>query len=163
MMRRSVDPVVVLTLVGAASVGAFGALAVEPGGLLASLFISPSAAAVTGQISGCTVTDGDTIRCGAERIRLLGIDAPELPGHCRNGRVCAPGDGQASKRSLTASMTGSIAITRLGIDRYGRTLAIVLAGGVNLSCRQLERRQAIYKQRWDNGGQVASACPRVAR
>ena len=31
-------------------------------------------------VEGCTVTDGDTVRCNGERIRLLGIDAPELPG-----------------------------------------------------------------------------------
>jgi endonuclease YncB( thermonuclease family) len=52
---------------------------------------------------GCSVTDGDTIRCGDERIRLLGIDAPELPGHCRSGRNCAPGDPYASTSSLTAA------------------------------------------------------------
>ncbi|MGC1270186.1 MAG: hypothetical protein WA842_06275 [Croceibacterium sp.] len=38
--------------------------------------------------AACSVTDGDTIRCGDERIRLLGIDAPEMGGRCREGRVC---------------------------------------------------------------------------
>ena len=60
-------------------------------------------------------------------------------------------------------MTGPITLDRVAQDPYGRTLAIVHAGGVNLSCRQLERRQAIYKPRWDNGGRVASACPQVAK
>ena len=114
-------------------------------------------------VTGCTVTDGDTIRCGAERIRLLGIDAPELAGHCRRGRACAPRDGPASKRSLATDMTGPITIERVGRDRYGRTLAIVFAGGVNLSCRQLERQHAIYRPRWDDGKRVATACPQVAR
>jgi endonuclease YncB( thermonuclease family) len=31
-------------------------------------------------ISSCHAIDGDTLRCGEERIRLVGIDAPELPG-----------------------------------------------------------------------------------
>lgn len=33
-------------------------------------------------IYGCRAVDGDTLRCGQERVRLLGIDAPEMPGHC---------------------------------------------------------------------------------
>lgn len=107
----------------------------------------------------CHVTDGDTIRCGAERVRLLGIDAPELPGHCRRGRHCAPGDPHASKRSLQAAMRlGPITLRRVGTDRYGRTLATVSAGGVDLSCWQLRHRQAIYKPMWDNGGRVAAIC-----
>lgn len=49
----------------------------------------------TGLGVGCvspTVVDGDTLRCGSTRIRLSSIDAPELPGHCRPGRECTPGD-----------------------------------------------------------------------
>ncbi|MEH3107115.1 MAG: thermonuclease family protein [Sphingomonas fennica] len=111
----------------------------------------------------CTATDGDTIRCGDERIRLLGIDAPELPGHCRRGRVCAPGDGAASRRSLAGRMQPDLSIERVGRDRYGRTLAIVRAGRTNLSCYQLRAGQAIYKRAWDNSGRVRQACPEVAR
>lgn len=45
--------------------------------------------------------DGETLRCGKERIRLLGIDAPETPGHCRRGRKCVEGDPYASKAALS--------------------------------------------------------------
>ena len=34
------------------------------------------------------VIDGDTIHCGYTRVRLAGIDAPEMPGHCQPGRAC---------------------------------------------------------------------------
>ena len=112
-------------------------------------------------ISGCRVTDGDTIRCGSERIRLLAIDAPELPGHCRVGRECAPGDPVASTDSLRHAMTGNLTIDRVGEDRYGRTLARVAGGVGDLSCWQLERGQAIYKSAWDNGLRVARTCPRA--
>ena len=63
-----------------------------------------------------TVVDGDTLRINGERVRLLGIDAPEIHG-CRQGRVCASGDGQASKRSLEAMMGGRISVRRVGQDR----------------------------------------------
>ena len=104
------------------------------------------------------VVDGDTLRCGSERLRLLGIDAPEM-GSCPRWRVCVPGDGQASKRSLIAGFRyGVIRYQPITIDRFGRTVAVVWAGSTNLSCWQLREGQAVYKPKWDNGGLVARAC-----
>lgn len=113
-------------------------------------------------VTGCTVTDGDTIRCNGERIRLLGIDAPELPGHCRTGRNCAPGDGYGSKRSLGDAMIGTIRISRVGEDHYGRTLAILSSDRGDLSCWQLQHGQVIYKPQWDNGRRVERTCQKAA-
>jgi endonuclease YncB( thermonuclease family) len=110
-------------------------------------------------VSGCRVTDGDTIRCGDERIRLLGIDAPELPGHCSARRHCAPGDPYASSSSLKTATTGELRIERVGEDHYGRTLAIVAGSRGDLSCWQLSHGQAIYKAAWDDGLRVARLCP----
>ena len=111
-----------------------------------------SAAALT-----CIAVDGDTLRCGAERVRLIGIDAPEMPGHCQPGRRCAPGDGAASKAALQRLIAGRrVELERQGVDHYGRTLAQAFAGGVNLACAQLAAGQAIYVERWDVGGQAAS-------
>lgn len=107
----------------------------------------------------CTVTDGDTIRCGAQRIRLLGIDAPELPGHCRRNRHCVAGDPYAAKQSLVKLIAGhSITIHPVTTDRYGRTVAMVSAGRQDLSCYQLRTRHAIYRRDWDNGLRVRARC-----
>ena len=112
------------------------------------------------QATSCVAVDGDTLRCGRERVRLLGIDAPEMPGHCQRGRQCAPGDPRQSTASLRAALgRGSLTITRVGEDRYGRTLALVRAGDTDLSCWQLRRGQAIYKPQWDNGRRLARICP----
>lgn len=113
--------------------------------------------------ASCTVIDGDTIRCGDERIRLTGIDAPEL-GRCQpRGRRCVSGDGAASKRALQVAMAGGdVRIIRLGRDRYGRTLAVVFAGNTNLACAQLKAGQAIYRSDWDDRRMVARDCPRFA-
>ena len=107
------------------------------------------------------IVDGDTLRANGERIRLLGIDAPELRG-CPEGRDCAPGNGQASKLSLQRSLGSPITIVPITRDRYGRTVAIVYAAGLNLSWEQLRRRQAIYKREWDSGRRLAKEC-RYAR
>ena len=104
------------------------------------------------------VVDGDTIHCGHPRVRLLGIDAPEIEA-CPRVRVCAPGDGQASKRSLIDALRfGPIRYDPIAVDRYGRMVAVVWAGRVNLSCWQLRQGQAIYKPKWDNGGIIARDC-----
>ena len=108
----------------------------------------------------CTlmVVDGDTLRCNNELLRLIGIDAPEMPGHCREERDCAPGDPLASKNALQALSQGSPEISRKGQDRYGRTLVRVKVNGVDLSCAQLAAGHAIYRADWDQFGLVGDDC-----
>jgi endonuclease YncB( thermonuclease family) len=104
------------------------------------------------------VVDGDTLRCGDFRLRLLGINAPEL-NHCPKWRVCVSGDGQAARQSLVAALKlGSIRYRAITLDRFGRTVAVVWAGRVDLSCWQLQRSQAIYKAKWDDGRIIGKAC-----
>jgi endonuclease YncB( thermonuclease family) len=111
----------------------------------------------------CTVTDGDTLRCGSVRIRLLGIDAAELPGHCRRGRQCAPGDPNEHRSALTSAAQGTLHIEPIKRDRYGRTIAIVAnSRRQNLSCVMLASG-ATYKAEWDDGRRIALACPQLAK
>ena len=77
------------------------------------------------------VIDGDTLRCGQIRLRLLGIDAPELPGHCARYRECAPGDGFSSKRSLIDALRNGASKLQHRHDRSLRALrrhGVVWAG-----------------------------------
>ncbi|WHO40819.1 thermonuclease family protein [Sphingobium sp. AP49] len=111
----------------------------------------------------CTAVDGDTLRCDEiGRVRLLGIDAPEMPGHCRKGRVCAPGDPVASKKALEKLAARGVTISPVTRDRYGRTVAQVYAGDKNLACEQLRAGRAVYVEKWDNGHRLAKEC-RYAR
>lgn len=90
--------------------------------------------------------DGDTLHCASGAVRLLGIDAPELPGHCRRGRVCVAGDGFASMIALDRLIAGRTVLCQgSGRDAYGRLLARCSAGGVDLSCAMLARRQAVRR------------------
>lgn len=105
----------------------------------------------------CAAIDGDSIRCSGENIRLLGIDAPEFS--CPRHRQCVEGDPQAAKDHLAALIRGrALTIERVGRDRYGRTLGVVYADGVNVSCLMVQARHAGYIERWDNGGRVARDC-----
>jgi micrococcal nuclease len=123
--------------------------------------VRPRIAERTSQASRdeCTVVDGDTLRCGNERVRLIGIDAPELPGHCRSGRSCVAGDPFAATEALRQRIENSeVKIERVGVDRYGRTLATIYAEGRNVACDLISQGHAQYVQRWDDGGRVAADC-----
>ena len=68
--------------------------------------------------------DGDTVRIGQDRIRLRGIDTPELS---------EPG-GQAARQRLEQLLQeGPIKIVPHGQDVYGRTIADVFVNGKNVA------------------------------
>lgn len=92
------------------------------------------------------VTDGDTLRCDDKRVRLTGIDAPELPGHCRAGRDCTPGDPYASTGNLQRLVgSGPVHCVQTDMDVYGRIVARCSAGEIDLSCRQIEDGHAVRR------------------
>lgn len=109
-------------------------------------------------VDQCYAVDGDTLRCGGERIRLIGIDSPEMPGHCRPGRHCVEGDPYAAKAALAGAIGASMSIERFGADHYGRTLALVMGPLGDLSCVQLRSGHAIYREDWDVGGKMMKGC-----
>jgi len=118
-----------------------------------------TAAQAQSKPAACRAIDGDTLDCEGERIRLNGVDAPEMPGHCRRGRQCVPGDPIASRDHLQRAVDrGNIEITRLKTDRYGRTVAQVTADGYDLSCIQIGDGNGVYVERWDEGGRTNAAC-----
>lgn len=68
--------------------------------------------------------DGDTLRMGGERIRLRGIDTPELS---------EPGGQEAKQRLEQLLHDGPIRIVPHGQDVYGRTVADVFVSGRNVA------------------------------
>lgn len=101
------------------------------------------------------VSDGDTIRCShGPVVRIARIDAPEMPGHCRPGRQCAPGDPYQSKAALIALIAGRDLACRpvsasprggSAYDRYGRIVARCSANGVDIGGYMVSRGYAV---RW---------------
>ena len=95
--------------------------------------------------STIVVTDGDTFRCNGKRIRLAHIDAPELPGHCRAGRSCTPGDPFASKAYLRSLTSYPVTCRAIDTDKYGRTVAFCEANGKDLSCAMVQSKHAVRR------------------
>lgn len=131
----------------------------------------PTSAAPAVARGQCVAIDGDTLSCltvGRTRarvhVRLNGIDAPEMPGHCRAGRNCAPGDPFAAKAQMAAWVKGrSTRWIMLGTDHYGRQIGEAKVGNRDLQCGLLRAHLAIYKPRWDNRRTLRRTCPSLAR
>jgi endonuclease YncB( thermonuclease family) len=85
------------------------------------------------------VIDGDTVAIARERIRVLGIDAPETrEARCERERVAGY---QTKARVVDLLRFGrSIDIHRQGHDGYGRTLARIIVDGRDLG-EQLVREK----------------------
>ena len=66
------------------------------------------------------VVDGDTLWWQGEKIRIAAIDTPEMNGRCPAERAQARA---ARARLVQLLNAGPVRFRRVGVDRYGRTLA----------------------------------------
>lgn len=100
------------------------------------------------------VIDGDTITIRGEKIRILGINAPELKGKCREESVRAL---RARSYLMKLLESGKVEIDRDGFDRYRRTLATVSVGGADVG-RALMREGLARKWVQSYDGQQEPWC-----
>ena len=94
------------------------------------------------------VHDGDTFRCSgyAKSTRLYGVDAPEVPGACRQGRQCVSGDPYASKAYLERLIGNrTLECDHLDTDRYGRPVMRCWVGSTDLSCAMVSGGYAVER------------------
>ena len=94
------------------------------------------------------VIDGDTLELHGERIRLFGIDAPELKQTCRRGGqtwAC----GQAARQAL-AEKIGAHDIRCVPQDRdtYGRTVSECFLDGESLNGWMVRHGWALAYRRY---------------
>lgn len=79
------------------------------------------------------IADGDSLEIDGQRIRLAGIDAPELDQSCRRGDQAY--DCGREARKVLVDLAGQVDLACEGnrYDRYDRLLAQCSAGGRNLN------------------------------
>ena len=82
-----------------------------------------------GEITVTKVSDGDSLRSGRLKIRLFGIDAPELKQDCADAAGRDWPCGKAARARLAELVTAPLQCELIDVDRYGRLVMRCLAGG----------------------------------
>jgi endonuclease YncB( thermonuclease family) len=98
-------------------------------------------------LSGRAVaSDGDSLRVGSERVRLLGLDAPELDQTCwrEDGSEWACGR-EARDLMVRLLHAGAVNCAPEGIDRFGRSLARCEAAGRDIAAAMVEAGLAVAR------------------
>lgn len=112
--------------------------------LAALLAPSPASAFDT---SACSVVDGDTLKCAGQRLRILGIDAPETgKARCEAEKRA----GALAKRKMQELISGkSLVIIWPGRkrDRYRRPLVHVFADRQDVALLMMRSGLALKYQR----------------
>jgi endonuclease YncB( thermonuclease family) len=100
--------------------------------LIAALMgqLVPAEPPLTGR---ATAVDGDTLRLDSERIRILGIDAPELEQDCTDASGSKWSCGKTARTRMAGLLMGAaVDCQAQGHDRYRRVLAHCRSGSTDL-------------------------------
>lgn len=92
--------------------------------------------------------DGDTLEVAGQKVRLFGVDAPELDQTCeRGGRRWACG---VAAREALAGIVGRkrLVCEVREVDRYGRAVAVCQAGGADVGALMVRQGMAIAYRRY---------------
>ena len=94
--------------------------------------------ALAADLSGSvTITDGDTLRFGDVRVRLIGMDALEARQTCKLDGERYP-CGTSAAEALREIIAGrDVRCEHKGLDRYGRTLGDWYVGEDSLSAEMV--------------------------
>jgi len=90
------------------------------------------------------VVDGDSLRIGADAVRLAGIDAPELGQSCTDPHDVAWECGLEAKRELARRIGDApVSCRQIRIDQYDRIVALCAANGDDLSAAMVRSGYAL--------------------
>jgi len=90
------------------------------------------------------VVNGDTLDGNAQRIKLYGVDAPELPQSCKDKNKNTYPCGLKAAAALAEEIGDKIVnCTEKDKDRYGRSIAICYSGGTELNKWMVENGWAV--------------------
>jgi endonuclease YncB( thermonuclease family) len=112
---------------------------------LLSFFLINPLYAVAADISGkARVVDGDTLYIGSTKIRLHGIDAPEMKQTCRTSKGKKQLCGQLAKHALQKLVKGhSVTCKGKTRDRYKRLIAVCTVGPFIINAEMVKRGWAL--------------------
>jgi endonuclease YncB( thermonuclease family) len=127
--------------------------------LAIAVLLSAPATALAATSGPARVIDGDTIDVSGQRIRLHGIDTPEVEQSCQRGGVSWLCGAEATK-TLKGLIRGSdVSCSERDQDRYGRIVAVCYANGRDLNAAMVLLGLALAYRKYSDDyiGQEVSA------
>lgn len=135
-----------------------------PGRAIAAALLALAAAAAAAEPQGVArATDGDTLMVGRVKVRLHGIDAPELGQSCAAAGGGAWDCGAAAAARLDALVVGrAVTCAARELDAYGRVIATCSSDGADLGARMVGEGLAWAYVRFSDDYRAAEAEARAA-
>ena len=100
---------------------------------------------LSGQVTVTKVSDGDSLRSGKLRIRIFGIDAPELKQECQDQVGSAWACGLVARQQLE-NLLGADKLLHCklrNVDRYGRLVMQCFRGTVDIGAAMVRSGHAL--------------------
>ncbi|MCQ1572454.1 thermonuclease family protein [Neorhizobium galegae] len=94
------------------------------------------------------VIDGDTLSVGSERLRLQGMDAPELDQTCEDDRGRPWACGEEARRLLIRLADGEMECLGRERDKYHRLLVRCRSGATSINGMLVRRGLAVASGRY---------------
>jgi endonuclease YncB( thermonuclease family) len=117
--------------------------------LLLLAVLLPRASGAADHVEGMAfVIDGDTIEIQDERIRLWGIDAPEIAQRCTEDGASYPCGLDSSQELRKRIGRKPVSCVRRDTDRYGRMVALCTVADIDISRWMVQQGQAIAFRRY---------------
>ena len=100
---------------------------------------------LSGRVHITKVSDGDSLRSGNLRIRLFGIDAPELKQQCADQNGVLWGCGVAAQRQLNGLIdtNKNLQCSLRDVDRYGRLIMQCFNGATDIGAAMVRSGHAL--------------------
>ena len=100
---------------------------------------------LSGRVHITKVSDGDSLRSGNLRIRLFGIDAPELKQQCADQNGVLWGCGVAAQRQLNGLIDTNkdLQCSLRDVDRYGRLIMQCFNGATDIGAAMVRSGHAL--------------------
>lgn len=100
---------------------------------------------LSGRVSITKVSDGDSLRSGDLRIRLFGIDAPELKQRCadQNGVLWSCGAAALYQLKALISKNQDLQCSLRDVDRYGRLVMQCFNGSTDIGAAMVRSGHAL--------------------
>jgi endonuclease YncB( thermonuclease family) len=119
--------------------------------ILRSLIVLMVLAGPTFALEGrARVVDGDTLELAGQKVRLFGIDAPELDQVCDQGGV-AWACGAAEREMLAGLVAGGrLTCSVQDVDQYGRAVAVCLRQDKDVAAQMVRQGGAIAYRRYSD-------------